>query len=871
MFVSDAWCSDNLDVSFQHAETLVVRIYKINISYVIFALYRPPSSNVQLFCDEFSEALKKYDNNEHLVIAGDFNIDVLDEARPGVSRYLDTLASFGLENTINNYTREEYYGTKLTKSCIDHIIIRISNLHSLSGVIKQKVADHYITVLLVLGENTSENSTPDEAYRTILNSKLIDSLIQQFDWKSLLDYNHIIAYDTVVDKFQDIYVKATKRVKLKRRKAENIWITDEILELCHQKERLWNRCKQNPADSLLKREFREFRNRVTAKIRLAKKKYCINQFNAANKNSKKTWELVNQLTGRKTRNNIDDTILKHFRGSSSWEGLSESFNNTFIDSVKKLKNNIPVVSSKGVTTPVTCANSAYLPDMTEHDLLMIINSMSLTKSPGIDKIRIRDIRYNFNKLKEILLKIINDVLHTGDIPKKLKVSIIRPLYKKGKQQDLGSYRPISILPVLMHIIEKWVHMAMSSFCEKFSLLSKTQYGFRQQRSTLTLLEDFSDYIHDAIDNNKTALALFIDLSKAFDTIDHSLLLQKLEKLGFRGPFSKFFESYFTDRFQMVKIMNHVSNKISVDCGVPQGSTLGPMLYNVYTNDLGCLPFASEIFQYADDTVLLLPSDNYENSVSLFQKDVDTLLLWFAVNMISVNVPKTKLVCFRNPHKRVQLSPCILLHTAHCHNCNCLPLPYSRSVKYLGIYFDEHMLWNEQIDYIIKRLRVISANMYKLKFVSSLRIRLLVFRSLVESTLRYGITVYGHCSRSKMTAIDRVLKQIVNHITYGTGYETLEMEEKVAKLGILFFEKFHIFATITQNFFNKTFKNKVAKTRVLRHTERYVVPKVYTHYGKRTRNHYIPTLFNRLPQFLIAMTSLKKIKLKLKTWCHSLMN
>lgn len=867
LYINDKWLSERIHVELQNAEICVATVHNADSSYIVCAVYRPPSSNINTFCEELAKLLPKFDNNKYLVLAGDFNIDVSNETKHGVLCYLDTLSSFGLENVIQDYTREEYYGNKITKSCIDHIITRISNLHTLSGVVKQKVADHYVTVLSVLGENMFGNSKESE-YKTVLDSKKIDNLIQRYDWNSLLHLDHLTAYDKLVDVFRDIYSNSTRNVKLKKRRPENIWINSDIIELCHQKDKLWKRCKQNPGDILLKKEFREIRNKVTAKIRLAKRNHYENQFKTSTRNPKKTWNLVNQLIGKKSTNSIDDTIQKHFHGTSSYKALSESFNKSFIEEVKVQRSKIPTTSLNDATSQISSANSAYLPDMTETDLSRIIHTMSLTKSPGIDRIRVRDIRYNFDKVKNILLKIVNDTLHSGNIPNGLKVSVIRPLYKKGKQQEFGSYRPISILPIMAHVIEKWVETSMSNFCDTFSLLSTVQYGFRRQMSTITLLEDFADCIHEALDKNNIALALFLDLSKAFDTIDHSLLLNKLYNMGFRGPFYQFFQNYFKDRFQMVKIMNNFSSPERVQFGVPQGSTLGPMLFNIYTNELGFLPLQSKIFQYADDTVLVLPHEKYDDAVSVFQRDIDKLAGWFAANFISVNVAKTKLICFRNPHKRISMSPNIFLHSTHCSNCCCKPLPYDSSVKYLGIYMDEHMQWNAQVEFVAKKLRTISAHLYKIKSVCSLKIRLMVFKALAESALRYGITLYGHCSQYKVRVIDRIIKHMVNNISYGTSYQLLETDDKAKELGILFFKDFFTFVAIKNNYFINAYKTPVNKSRDLRRTERYVIPRIYTLYGKKHRNYYIPSLFNTLPESLMNLTSTRVLKRELKKWCHN---
>lgn len=401
--------------------------------------------------------------------------------------------------------------------------------------------------------------------------------------------------------------------------------------------------------------------------------------------------------------------------------------------------------------------------------------------------------------------------------------------------------------------------------KNFLLLLIRSMVLEKNKSATALLEDFSDCINDTLDNNKIALALFLDLSKAFDTIDHALLLEKLERIGFRGPFYDFFHDYLTDRFQLVKIENCVSAKTRVQCGVPQGSTLGPLLFNIYINELNLLPLQSRIFLYADDTVLLLPYDIYENAIPIFQKDVDMLLQWFSDNIISVNNNKTKLVCFRNPHKQVKLTAGIYLNSGHGNSCKSIALPYEQSVKYLGIFFDEHILWNQHIEFIKKRLRVVSAYLYRLKSVCGINVRKTVFMALGESILRYGITVFGQCAGNKKLGIDRVLKQIASNVAYGTRYDNLVIDMKMNELNIMSFSKLYEYVILTRHYYDKSSKIEVKK-RNLRCTERYVIPRIFTNYGKRMKRHYIPSLFNKLPDNLIGISSMRTAKKALKKWC-----
>lgn len=409
----------------------------------------------------------------------------------------------------------------------------------------------------------------------MLHDKEVDRQIKSFNWDALLESNHLVAYDLMAKKFEDIYNKSKKKIKLRRRNVASPWIDKEIMELSYQKGVLFKQCRKNPDNTILKDEFKQLRNKLTAKIRLARKRYYLNQFSACRNNVKKTWGIVNNILGRAPTKNIDSTLNEAFPRVSDPE-LAENFNDHFAESVNKLHNQYRSQVSHTHSSAQN-VHSAFMPSTNEVELQDVIKTMRITKSPGIDKIRIRDIIHNFEKLKKLLLFIINEIFLTGKIPDPMKVSMLRPLHKKGTKKDYSNYRPIAILSCITCIMEKIVYKNMNSFCTKYNLLNPAQFGFRSGISTITLLEDFNDFICHELDNNNVVLSLFVDLQKAFETVDHQLLLHKLYDIGFRGPYLSFFKNYFFNRVQCVKVGTSLSKNSAVNFGIPQGSVLGPLL------------------------------------------------------------------------------------------------------------------------------------------------------------------------------------------------------------------------------------------------------------------------------------------------------
>lgn len=192
---------------------------------------------------------------------------------------------------------------------------------------------------------------------------------------------------------------------------------------------------------------------------------------------------------------------------------------------------------------------------------------------------------------------------------------------------------------------------MTTFLDKFDILSPTQQGFTAGRGTDSLLEELVDSLHSTFESNKFACALFLDVSKAFATISHKVLLKKLYDYGFRGPFYRILQDFLTNRTQHVSLCNATSVNVPLKAGVPQGSVLSPLLFNLYVNDLAKTVLGCDIYQYADDTLLFSRHINFHDAISLLQTNASRVIDWFEANYITLNIQKTKLVRFSNPLKR----------------------------------------------------------------------------------------------------------------------------------------------------------------------------------------------------------------------------
>lgn len=311
---------------------------------------------------------------------------------------------------------------------------------------------------------------------------------------------------------------------------------------------------------------------------------------------------------------------------------------------------------------------------------------------------------------------------------------------------------------------------LSGHIEKNRILSKNQFGFQRNMSTEDCLFEVTKSIYNSIDKNKKPLAIFLDLAKAFDTVSHSLLLKKLNDYGIRGLPNKLIESYLEDRKQCVKIQDQFSSFETIVCGVPQGSVLGPLLFSLYINELLFLDTPAQIISYADDTVILLQGNSWndvmEQSTSAFAK----VRQWLNENLLTINIQKTKFMCYSILDSKQPHIEKIKLHTYECLTinkkigCTCKDyLDKTKNIKYLGITLDQNIKWEKHIINLNNKIRKLTYRFYYLRNSMPIYILKLLYQALAESIIRYGISIWGGAYVSTLELINVTQRSLLKII------------------------------------------------------------------------------------------------------------
>ena len=523
---------------------------------------------------------------------------------------------------------------------------------------------------------------------------------------------------------------------------------------------------------------------VTSKIRKAEHEYYMQCFSNFRLDLKKYWTTIKHLMGTCSKTSSVQDPNDSYR--------CENFNNFFSQIGNNLESCLPPSCE---TLSFTYSNPAtlFLRPITISELDKLIFNLKIVKS-DIDKLPVSIFKRIRHHILDPLARIINSSFEQGVFPEALKLARITPVHKKGDVNDPNNFRPISSLHYISKIIEKAVSNRLISFSNKHSLINKNQFGFQRGKSTCDALLNLTETIYESLDNKHHNYTLMFDIKKAFDSVNHSILLRKLSSYGIRGVALEWFRSYLRDRKCYVEISSTKSTVRTFNIGVPQGSTLGPIAFLFYINDLPS-KIESNIVSptiFADDTTMNTSHSNIDCLIFETNLALEKLYKWTVLNRLTIHESKTEVLLFSNrdvqsqtPSHNLVLNNTILQRASSETTSQC---------KFLGVYLDMNLVptFKRHINSVTAKVSKHSGILYRIRDRLPADARIRYYYAFIYPYLKYNVEVWGSSYPSHLKPLIIQHKRVIRTITNsGFNEHTTPLFFQLGLLKFTDIHKFHV--------------------------------------------------------------------------------
>ena len=726
-----------------YVESIFIKILSLPIT--IGGVYRPPSNShtINDFLLEFKDKILNKLPTGNTIICGVFNINILNNAAPQITNFTTEMASYGFTNLIDKPTRVQInpQGNILSSTLIDHIWAACPEVDS-AFIINHHITDHFPIGCAIT--TPAMNDFQQKIIRKINRTEL--ALFQQ----TFLDYfnkvNINVDTNTIFcNVFDSLRIMTSEyspieSVPIKIKTLKRPWINKPIKSLIDKKHLIYRKCRLNV---LPFHRYRTYKTMLDKTIKLSKKCYYEDKFKNLKGKPRDTWRLINSVSNP-CKTNKDNLVKENGMIIDDQKMLCDKFLDFFSSiSTNSQNSNIPRTYIQANN------NNFFLFPVTYQEVFTTLYSMK--NNSLLANLPIRLLKSLGEPFCIFLTRLFNKAISTNTFPDELKLGTITPI-PKGNSKDLRQHRGITILNPPSKILDKLLYKRLYNYFDKHKLFSKFQFGFLRKKGTEQAAMNLMYHINTALQNDETCIAVFIDLTKAFDLVDHKILEHKLHKYGIRGNALEFFHSYLVNRRIRVRINETYSDIRVLNSGVAQGSNLGPLLFNIFINDIHEVVKDCVIIIYADDIVILKSSKNISNLKLSLESDLANIQDYISELNQSVNLTKTKAMIFTRK-KNINIDI----------NFSNQPIEIVNQFKYLGLIIDEKLTFKPHIEYIKNKINQGNGKIYYLSKFLSIDILKKVFYSIIYSHLNLHILIWGGSTDSALnpliTSVNKTIRNI----------------------------------------------------------------------------------------------------------------
>ena len=866
-----------------HLEAQWMKVERPTVKNIILCnMYRPPEGDLSKAIEYLNKCIQQLNSAKcDIFILGDWNVNYKNTLSPEYKK----ITCFENGNNLRQIIRETTRNTDKTKTLLDLILTNADNIAD-SGTLDMFISDHQpVYVIKKKSRNISDSREFEgRQYKNLDTDSLLNNLAAT-DWGQLYKLDDPQeAWSTLHELIKTELDRQCPVRKTKIKQYIPDWIDPDLRSLIRDRDYFYKKAKMTGKEddwNIAK----HLRNVANAGVRSAKALYVKRKLEEYAKDGAKFSRTSQEhLSSKKSKNsNLKISLTDPATNEQIPEADTADFINDYFINIGRVtpphnrQRNIRSCR-KRVNTSYTPKNNrtndthpsndqAHAPPwsistFTEEEVLKIVKDIDTNKSSGLQHISNTVLKSIFKILVEQITHIFNLSMKTGSFPNSWKQALVVPIPKTGDLSSVANFCPISLLPQPGKLLEKLVHNKLSKYIEDNDLLSNKQHGFRKSKSTLDALFQLTNQINLNMDRRNITLTTFIDFKKAFDCVQHSLLVKKLKNLNLDDITVKWLENYLTNRQQKVRANGYESAPLNVEQGVPQGSIVGPLMYIIYANDIAGIMKKCEVSMYADDTAIFSNCHSVKLAQSRMQASLKALEQWCSVNGIYINVKKTKYMLFGSKvalakYKDTEIKLKIGKETISRANNYC----------YLGVILDEQLNYESHAQNTFRKVKSKLSQLRAMRYCLNKKAMTLIYKNMILPILEYGNIFLSSLSKGTQKAMqvlqNKALKialnlrhrEKTNFIHKEASLDKLEVRRKIHTLQFVFKRKNQLHLLVRFPVGRITRSSKKIKFKLRKPvTEKYKASLSYKGFK----------LWNQLPASIQTIEDIKCFKHKIKT-------
>ena len=576
----------------------------------------------------------------------------------------------------------------------------------------------------------------------------------------------------------------TTMIKYEKLRREP-WITNALMKSMNKSHQLYR--KQLAGDETTRQQYKHYNDVLKKVKRHAKKQYYIDRCMEYRSNTRQLWKTINKIVetthdkSTVVTSLVDDSgrITNPKQIANKFGSYFSTVGSTFAKKITTADKNI----DDYLKMIRRNQESLYFTPTTPNEVERLIRKLPNKRSHGHDNIDNILLKQIASSISDILCAIFNTSLTKGLFPDIFKIAEVVPLHKSNSKEQVENYRPISLLVTISKLLEKIVYSRIYNFLDQTNQLFQSQYGFRTNHGCDHAVSELLSEIVKNLECNRPTTCIFLDLSKAFDTLLHEVILKKMKRYGIRGICLEWLQSYLSNRKMLVKCKENNGTNVKSDLydihyGTPQGSCMGPLLFLVFCNDLQLNLQHLRTIQFADDTTLYFSHRNQNYTQFCIADDLTRIEDWFKANKLTLNASKTVAMKFNTTTKSINTKssndiPLVINNT---------PIPYVESTKFLGIWIDQHLTWRTHLSKITNRIKTKLCMLQRGKHILTAHAKKILYFAQIQSILTYGLVIWGNMiTESQLSHLQKLQDKCVQLISPRRNTNNIYEEHKILNL------------------------------------------------------------------------------------------